>query len=111
MLFEMKCPSCGATMQFDDTKEFMFCPYCGNKVANLSEKVEVNQNINVSGTVYHVQDRSNEPNLYISYNSINPNVNMVTRETCFNAGWCQDRINVRIAHLQHGKNRLSSCTL
>ena len=79
MLFNMKCPSCGATMQFDDTKESMFCPYCGGKVTNLAEQVNINQNVSVNGTVRHVQDRSNDPNLYISYNSNNPAVGMVTR--------------------------------
>lgn len=79
MLFDMKCPSCGATMQFDDSKESMFCPYCGGRVTNMAEQVNVNQNINVSGTVVHVQDRSNEPNLYITYNTNNPAVGMVTR--------------------------------
>lgn len=79
MLVNMKCPSCGATMQFDDSKASMDCPYCGNKVANISEQVNVNQNVNVSGTVVHVQDRSNDPNLYISYNTNNPAVGMVSR--------------------------------
>lgn len=79
MLFNMKCPSCGAIMQFDDTKETMFCPYCGGKVTNVAEQVNINQNLNVSGTVMHVQDRSNDPNLYISYNTNNPAVGMVTR--------------------------------
>ena len=79
MLFDMKCPSCGATMKFDDSRDSMFCPYCGGRVTNLAEQVNINQNINVSGTVVHVQDRSNEPNLYISYNTNNPGVGMVTR--------------------------------
>jgi len=79
MLVNMKCPSCGATMQFDDTRESMDCPYCGSKVANLTEQVNINQNVNVSGTVVHVQDRTNEPNLYISYNTNNPSVGMMFR--------------------------------
>ena len=66
-------------MQFDDTRESMDCPYCGGKVANISEQVNINQNVNVSGTVIHVQDRSNDPNLYISYNSNNPGVGLVFR--------------------------------
>lgn len=79
MLVNMKCSSCGATMQFDDTKESMDCPYCGSKVANLAEQVNITQNVNVSGTVVHVQDRSNEPNLYISYNTNNQGVGLVFR--------------------------------
>ena len=66
-------------MKFDDSRDSMFCPYCGGRVTNIAQQVNINQNINVSGTVVHVQDRSNEPNLYISYNTNNPGVGMVTR--------------------------------
>lgn len=79
MLINMKCPSCGATMQFDNSRAFMFCSYCGSKIANIAEQINVYQQVDVSGTVYHVQDRSNEPNLYISYNTNNPAVGMITR--------------------------------
>lgn len=79
MIVNMKCPSCGATMQFDDSKSVMDCPYCGGKVANVAEQVNITQNVNVSGTVVHVQDRSNDPNLFISYNTNNPAVGMVSR--------------------------------
>jgi len=30
-LFELKCSSCGGSIQMDDTKETGFCMYCGNK--------------------------------------------------------------------------------
>lgn len=79
MLVNMKCPSCGATMQFDDSMASMDCPYCGGKVANVAEQVNITQNVNVSGTVVHVQDRSNDPNLFITYNTNNPSVGMVSR--------------------------------
>lgn len=79
MIVNMKCPSCGATMQFDDSKSVMDCPYCGGKVANVAEQLNITQNVNVSGTVVHVQDRSNDPNLFISYNTNNPAVGMVSR--------------------------------
>lgn len=79
MIINMKCPSCGATMQFDDTKSVMDCPYCGGQVANIAEQVNITQNVNVSGTVVHVQDRSNDPNLFITYNTNNPSVGMISR--------------------------------
>ena len=79
MIINMKCPSCGATMQFDDTKSVMDCPYCGGQVANIAEQLNITQNVNVSGTVVHVQDRSNDPNLFITYNTNNPSVLMVSR--------------------------------
>ena len=79
MLVKMKCPQCGAPMEIDDQQEQAFCSYCGTKVANLKEKVEITQNVNVSGTVRHVMDRSTEPNLYISYATADPTVVMVVR--------------------------------
>ena len=33
MLIDVKCPHCGATMQFDNTRTTVFCPYCGGQVA------------------------------------------------------------------------------
>ncbi|MBP5618802.1 MAG: hypothetical protein J6X61_06650 [Clostridia bacterium] len=41
MLVKMTCPSCGATLEMDDGKEFMFCEFCGTKIANVTEKVDV----------------------------------------------------------------------
>ena len=64
MLIDMKCPSCGASMQYDDSREFMFCPYCSAKVSR--------------GSVFS-QPQSDGPNLFISFNSNNSAVGMVTR--------------------------------
>ncbi|MBR6321887.1 MAG: DUF4352 domain-containing protein [Lachnospiraceae bacterium] len=69
MLVKMICPRCGASLEIDDAESMMTCKYCGYQQANLTEKVEVT----------HKVDRSNEPNLCITYNTINPNVQMVTR--------------------------------
>ncbi len=79
MLVKLKCPQCGASMQIDDSQERVFCIYCGTEIANLKEKIEITQNVNYSGTVRHVIDRSNDPNLYISYATAVPTVVMVVR--------------------------------
>lgn len=79
MLVKMQCPHCGANMEIDDSREKIFCSFCGTEIANLKEKIEITQNINMSGTVMHVMDRSNDPNLYISYATAVPNVVMVVR--------------------------------
>ena len=62
------CASCGQSLdQFDNPKQFKFCPYCGGSVKKDTPS-------------YKMQNtRKNEPNLYISFNTINPNVGMVTR--------------------------------
>ena len=66
MLIDKRCPHCGATMQFEDTMESMFCPFCGGTVTN-------------DVIIYQDIPSSNEPNLYISFNSTDPSVGMVTR--------------------------------
>lgn len=79
MLVKMKCPHCGANMEVNDQLDMVFCTYCGTKIANLKERIEVTQNVNVNGVVRHVMDRSNDPNLIISYATTNPSVVMVVR--------------------------------
>lgn len=80
MLVNMKCPQCGAEISVENSLTKIFCKYCGNQMANamaqaVTQDVQINQTVNV----VHTMDRSNEPNLYINYMSINPQVMMVTR--------------------------------
>ena len=77
VLVKLTCPHCGAAMDVDDNRDKIFCSFCGTEIANLKEKIEITQNVNMSGTVRHVMDRSNEPNLYISYASAVPSVVMI----------------------------------
>ena len=72
MLIDKRCPNCGATMQFEDTMESMFCPFCGGMVTNESFGYNV-------APSYQNTPVLNEPNLYISFNSTDPSVGMVTR--------------------------------
>lgn len=37
MLNYMKCPNCGATMQFDEASNTMNCQYCGTSIKNSTE--------------------------------------------------------------------------
>ena len=82
MLYKMICPQCNAPMDMDDSRDFMFCQYCGARVANIpqrvniSQRLDVYQQVNVSGTVMHRTDYSNEPNLIISYMASDPSVKM-----------------------------------
>ena len=81
MLMKMICPQCGAQLEMDVTDSFMYCKYCGTRIENVAQKIEIKQDVNVNygGTVIHKHDRSGEPNLYISYTSVNPQVSMVIR--------------------------------
>lgn len=49
---KVSCPSCGANIDFDDSREFGFCNYCGTKI--VQEKIVVEHRGSVS------IDRSNE---------------------------------------------------
>ena len=83
MLISMKCPSCGADMEMDDSRSEMYCNFCGGKVVNMAQKFEVTQNINQNitqnVTVTHKMDHSGEPNLIINYSSSRMDVMLVTR--------------------------------
>lgn len=79
MLVKMICSQCGAPMEFDDSRNVVFCQYCGNKMVNLAQRVEVTQNINMSGTVVHRFDNIGKPNLIINYSSKSMDVGMKIR--------------------------------
>ena len=72
-------------MNMDDAREFMFCPYCGTKVVNVPQKVEINQNIYVSGANTQrsgYSDYSNKANLIIDYASTDQTVPMIVALNC-----------------------------
>ena len=62
MLVTMKCPSCAADLQIDDAREFMFCQYCGTKIANIAEKVEISGSVTIdnSATIKNLLHRGYE---------------------------------------------------
>ena len=69
MLIDKRCPNCGKRIQFEDTMDSMFCPFCRSVVTNDIDDEDD----------YQDDYSSNEPNLYISYNSTDSSVGMVTR--------------------------------
>ena len=49
-LKNLRCPSCGGTLDINlDDKEYIFCPYCGEKffVEDGKKEYTINQNINI----------------------------------------------------------------
>ena len=40
----LKCPSCGADIEIDDSREFGFCSYCGSRI-QIGERVNINMNV------------------------------------------------------------------
>lgn len=94
MLIKLVCPQCSGQMEVDDSRENIFCTYCGTKIVNVPQKVEFSY------------DRSNDPNLYISYASTEQRVIMVTR--IVSNGQKNTYINGQSAsfHLPKGKHTI-----
>lgn len=64
-------------MEIDDSKDKAFCPYCGQEIVNFHQKIDINQKVDVTGTVVTKADRTNEPNLEIEFSSSDPKAVMV----------------------------------
>lgn len=78
MDINVKCPYCGKTTGYDDSKPFGFCMMCGGKIV-----LSVKQNVNVppvASVAYNAPMSSiyGNPNLVISYTSEHPGVYMIT---------------------------------
>jgi ribosomal protein S27E len=70
------CTNCGAAMQFDDTKEHMFCWQCGQKILRLSVLAAMNQKAPAAPRPMAPAARSAGSNVAISYDSSMSNVRM-----------------------------------
>ena len=44
-LFDLKCPSCGAQLDYEDGMEYIFCKYCGTKVLINDENTITFKNV------------------------------------------------------------------
>lgn len=47
MIVVLTCPNCNAQMEIDENRQFIFCQYCGTKVVNLAQKVEMSGQVSV----------------------------------------------------------------
>ncbi len=43
----LTCPNCSAHLDVDENREFIFCQYCGTKLANLTQKIELTNPVTV----------------------------------------------------------------
>ncbi|MBR1905613.1 MAG: hypothetical protein IJ819_04060 [Clostridiales bacterium] len=74
------CASCGRSLdKFDNSKSFSFCPYCGGNVYNNTGPAYIAQKPAAKATSGNRRKNNNEPNLFISYTTINPAIGLVTR--------------------------------
>ncbi len=56
----LKCPSCGAPLELDDSREFGFCQYCGTKIVQDKIVVEHRGTVSVDGiaTLTNLMERA-----------------------------------------------------
>ncbi len=90
-LIKLKCPSCGADIQFDGSNDFGFCTYCGTKVMQektiIEHKGEINVNIiqkPVKVTNYDFEKKFAEvKNLERQYFEYGPEVSAYSKREAF----------------------------
>ncbi len=76
----IRCASCGGSLEkFDNPTGFTFCPYCGGSVSKSTTPAYSAQRHNQRQNTRSKRANNNEPNLYISYNTVNPSIGLVTR--------------------------------
>ena len=75
----MKCSNCGGTMMRDNTTGLVVCQFCGSSNATNPSPRTANQQTNSGMPVNNTQAVANTPNLFISFNTSDPRVGMVTR--------------------------------
>ena len=51
-MIAVKCPSCGADLQLDDSREFGFCNFCGTKVVQDKVVLEHRGSVKIDNTEY-----------------------------------------------------------
>ena len=44
----LRCPSCGAEIELDESRDFAFCSYCGTKIVRDKQIVEHNVNVRIN---------------------------------------------------------------
>ena len=99
------CPNCNARLNIDPSYQMARCGSCGTEclVQDAINRLNISGSVNLvhsgsvvhSGTVTYKKDYSNEPNLYVSYASVDPTLSMTmkipkTKQTSiFNSGMNQ----------------------
>lgn len=62
-LIALKCPSCGGNLEFEDSREFGFCQYCGTKIM-ISQEINntVNNTVNNFNSTTIISNGKEEQN-------------------------------------------------
>lgn len=115
---EAKCPSCGQNVKLDDTKEFIFCTYCGTKIivkdavkkADVSEKVESGDAVSYLNLANKAFESKNYIEAYNNYNKVleyDDSLYMAVFRKGLCAGYLSDETNIRTSEIIDGYNKAS----
>ena len=75
MMITRYCPQCGAEAMFDDSREYMFCSYCGAKITGFPLKAPSTSMVPQNSAPAYPQrtvQATNIQNLVIEYSTAHP---------------------------------------
>lgn len=109
-LFAANCPSCGAPLSLDDSKEFGYCTYCGSEVLQEIKRVKVSIDstqrckncLKLASQAFAVENYLEAYNYYakvLEYDG-NSYVSILQKGIC--AGYLSDPTSIRIAEIVLG---------
>lgn len=112
-LFAANCPSCGAALNLDDSKEFGYCSYCGCEVLQEIKRVKVTidtskRSMNCRKLADQAFEAGNYLEAYKYYTKVleydgNSYVAILRKGIC--AGYLSEPTNIRIAEIVSGYNQ------
>lgn len=74
-MIELKCSSCGAQIELDNTREFGFCSYCGNKILIQQKNLIVNSEDELNNLIRRID-------IFMEQNELTKVSNLI--EKCIN---------------------------
>ena len=67
MMIQLQCPHCGNIINYDDTRDFMFCQNCGTKVSNKPMTDMIG-----GGVAQPRVNTATAPNVVVDYSTTRP---------------------------------------
>ncbi len=67
MMIKLQCPNCGNIMDYDESRDFMFCTNCGSKISNKPMT-----SISMGGVAQPRVNTATMPNVAVEYTTTRP---------------------------------------
>lgn len=52
----MNCPNCGASLQVDDKRQYVFCQYCGTRITDIKSTVIVDRSVEIKNLLLRMKE-------------------------------------------------------